>query len=311
MIKPRPLKKGDCIGLIAPASPTPEEKVTASKEKLEELGFQVKIGKSCYAKYGYLSGEDNLRASDLNLMFKDNDVDGIMCIRGGYGTPRILDKLDYTAIRNNPKIFIGYSDITAIHIALNQICKLVTFHGPMASTDMLVDFDNFTEKSLINCIASEEIVGPVKNPEGHRIETLIGGCTDGVLVGGNLSLIAATIGTPFEIDTRGKILFMEDIDEEPYSIDRMLTQLALAGKLDDALGFILGDWNNCKAKANEPSLTLTEVFDDLIVPLNKPTIFNVKAGHCKPMITLPLGLKVFLDADKGKIVYNNMCSGGF
>jgi len=303
MIKPKPLKKGDCIGLVAPASPTPEEKVIASKEKLEELGFRVKVGRSCCAKYGYLSGKDDLRASDLNLMFMDNYVNGIMCIRGGYGTPRILDKIDYAIIRNNPKVFIGYSDITAIHIALNQICKLVTFHGPMASTDMLKEFDEFTKESLINCITSEETIGSVKNPEGYKIETLVGGYTEGGLVGGNLSLIAATIGTPFEIDTRGKILFMEDIDEEPYSIDRMLTQLALAGKLDNALGFILGDWNNCTAKPNEPSLTLTEVFNDLIVPLNKPTVYNVKAGHCKPMITLALGLDVALDADKGEINY--------
>ncbi len=302
MIKPRPLKKGDCIGLVAPSSPTPEEKVVRSKETLEGLGFKVKIGQSCYGRYGYLSGSDDLRAEDLNMMFRDNNIDGIMCIRGGYGTPRILEQIDYDCIRNNPKVFIGYSDITAIHIALNQVCRLVTFHGPMASTDMIKNFDDFTRESLMNCIMYEDVVDAVTNPDGHIIETLVGGCVEGLLVGGNLSLIAATIGTPYEIDTRGKILFMEDIDEEPYSIDRMLTQLSLARKLDEASGFILGDWNNCKSKPNEPSLTLTEVFNDLLVPQNKPTLCNVRAGHCKPMITLQLGRKISIDGNQGKIM---------
>lgn len=303
MIMPELLKKGDCIGLIAPASPTPDDKVLRSKEKLEELGFKVKLGKSCYGRYGYLSGEDELRANDLNLMFKNKDVDGIMCIRGGYGTPRILDRIDYDSIRNNPKVFIGYSDITAIHIALNQLCSLITFHGPMASTDILEDFDEFTKESLIDCIVKGVSIKSIENPKDCEIQKLVGGYSKGQLVGGNLALIAATIGTPYEIDTRGKILFMEDVDEEPYSIDRMLTQLALAGKLEEASGLILGDWRNCKSKAKQSSLTLSEVFNDLIVPLNKPTVFNVKAGHCKPMITLPLGLEVCLDADHGKITY--------
>ncbi|WP_432663417.1 LD-carboxypeptidase [Wukongibacter baidiensis] len=302
MIKPKPLKKGDCIGLIAPASPTPEEKVVRSKELLEELGFKVKVGQSCYGRYGYLSGSDELRARDLNMMFGDKNIDGIMCIRGGYGTPRILEQIDYDCIRKNPKAFIGYSDITAIHIALNQVCRLVTFHGPMASTDMIKDFDDFTRESLMNSIMYEDAVEEVMNPDDHKIETLVGGCAEGVLVGGNLSLIAATIGTPYEIDTRGNILFIEDIDEEPYSIDRMLTQLSLARKLDEASGFILGDWNNCIARSYDPSLTLTEVINDLIVPLNKPTICNVRAGHCKPMVTLQLGRKLSIDGNRGKIM---------
>lgn len=303
MIMPKLLKKGDCIGIIAPASPTTDEKVLKSKEKMKELGFEVKLGESCYGKYGYLSGPDELRAKDLNSMFKSKDIKGIMCIRGGYGTPRILDKIDYEAIKNNPKVFIGYSDITAIHIALNQICNLITFHGPMASTDMLEDFDEFTKKSLFDCIVKGVSIKSIENPKDHKIEKLVGGCSEGQLVGGNLSLIAATMGTSYEIDTRGKILFMEDIDEEPYNIDRMLTQLALAGKLEEAAGFILGDWKNCNGKTEQPSLTLLEIFNDLIGPMNKPTIYNIRAGHCNPMITLPLGKKVLLDADKCEITY--------
>ncbi|WP_432408207.1 S66 peptidase family protein [Wukongibacter sp. M2B1] len=302
MIKSKTLKKGDCIGIVAPASPTPEEDVIRSKEALEKLGFEVKVGQSCYGRYGYLSGNDDLRAGDINRMFGDKNIDGIMCIRGGYGTPRILEKIDYSCIRKNPKVFIGYSDITAIHIALNQICRLITFHGPMASTDMIKDFDDFTRESLMDSIMYEDIVEEVKNPCGHEIQTLVKGCAEGLLVGGNLSLIAATIGTPYEIDTRGKILFIEDIDEEPYSIDRMLTQLSLSSKLDEASGFILGDWNNCIAKSYNPSLTLTEVLDDLIVPLNKPTICNIRAGHCKPMVTLQLGRKISIDGNRGKIM---------
>jgi len=297
VIKPKPLKKGDTIGVIGPSSPTPIERIEATIEEIQSLGFKVIMGESCYSAHGYLSGSDELRAKDVNEMFNNKNVDGIWCIRGGYGTPRILDKIDYNMIRLNPKVFIGYSDITALHIAINQKSELVTFHGPMASTELFHKIDDFTLECLNKNIMDNQALGLINNPKDIEIQTLVAGKCKGKLIGGNLSLVSGTIGTPYEVDTKGKILFLEDIDEEPYKIDRMLTQLKLSGKLDDAEGFIFGDWNNCVAEEPEKSLTLMEIFNELIVPLGKPTIYNLMAGHCKPMITLPFGVNARLDAD--------------
>ncbi len=298
MKKPAALKQGDTIGLIGTSSHIGNvEKAKMCEDKLNELGFNVAIGESCYGQYGYLSGPDDVRANDVNRMFEDKSIDGIFCIRGGYGASRILDKLDYDMVKHNPKVFAGYSDITALHIALNQICKLVTFHGPMASTDMIPEFDSFSRSSFLSAVTSTEPLGVLNNPPYEEIRSLVTGCASGVIVGGNLSLVAATMGTKYEIDTKDKLLFLEDIDEEPYRVDRMLSQLRLAGKLKDCRGIILGDWNNCTPKNYNPSLSLMEVFEDIIIPAGKPTIYNFKAGHCSPKITVPFGVKVVLNAN--------------
>lgn len=303
LIKPRTLKYGDAIGVIAPSGPCYEdERIELGKKTLEGMGFKVKMGKSCYERYGYLAGKDEIRAHDLNSMFSDKDVDGIICLRGGYGTPKILERIDYEIIKKNPKVFVGFSDITAIHIAINQICDLVTFHGPMVTSNMVEKFDEFTRNYLLDFILGKEDFRSLNNPKGEEIRCFYDGQTEGELVGGNLSLICATIGTPYEIDTKGKILFMEEVNEEPYKVDRMLTQLYLSGKLQDANGIILGDWNDCIPEIPERSLTLTQVFDDIIKPLKKPTIYNFKAGHCRPMVTLPMGVNVAMDASKGEII---------
>ncbi|MCF6459474.1 S66 peptidase family protein [Clostridium sp. Cult3] len=303
MIKPKALKFGDTIGVVAPASPTLEENVEKAHKKLKDLGFKVKMGKSCYEKYGYLAGTDSLRAEDINHMFRDEEVDGIICLRGGYGTPRILELLDYDLIKKHPKVFIGYSDITALHIAITRFSRLITFHGPMVASDMLGDFNQFSKKSLFNFIMEGEYLRNIKNPPGEELKTMNPGIAEGSIIGGNLSLIADTLGTPYEIDLKGKILFIEEVGEEPYQIDRMLTQLRLAGKLKEAEGIILGDFNNCVAKSSEydDSLTLEQVLEDIIKPMNKPTLFNLKAGHCEPVITLPFGARARLDGHKGEL----------
>lgn len=302
MIKARALKFGDTLGLIGPASFASQDKVARSIRILREMGFEVKEGKSLYERYGYLSGKDEIRANDINSMFGDKEVDGIMCLRGGYGSPRILDLIDYELIKNNPKVFVGYSDITALHIVFNQICKLVTFHGPMASSDMIGSFQAFSEDSLLRAIMDKEAIGRIENPENEDIVKINGGIVEGRLIGGNLSLIADTIGTPYEIDSKGKILFIEEINEEPYKIDRMLNQLRLAGKLEDAAGIILGDFNKCQPKGHyEDSLSLEEVFEDYIKVLNKPSIYNLQSGHCNPIITLAMGVRVRLDGNKGQV----------
>lgn len=301
MIKPQALKLGDMVGIIAPSSPTSNENVKAAEDKLIEMGFKVKLGKSPYERYGYLSGTDSTRANDINEMFKDEEIKAIICVRGGYGTPRILDLLDYDVIKNNPKIFVGYSDITALHIAFTQKCNLVTYHGPMLSSDMIKDFSEFSKDKLFKTLMDPEPLGKISNPQGEEIVTINGGIAEGTIIGGNLSLIVATIGTPYEIDVKGKLLFIEEIGEEPYKIDRMLNQLRLSGKLEDASGIILGDFNNCESGKHEENLTLSQVIDDHIKPLKKPTIYNLQAGHCNPMVTLPLGVMARLDADKGEL----------
>lgn len=301
MIKPKALKFGDTVGIIAPASPTTDEKVKRAQEKLTEMGFKVKMGKSPYERYGYLSGSDDIRAEDVNSMFRDKEIDGIICIRGGYGTPRILDLIDYEMIKENPKVFVGYSDITALHIAFNQKANLVTYHGPMAASDMIGNFSDFSRDNLYRAIMNNEPMGKISNPEGEEIVTINGGIAEGTIIGGNLSLIVDTIGTPFEIDVKGKILFIEEIGEEPYNIDRMLNQLRLSGKLHEASGIILGDFNNCEAGKHDENLTLEQVINDHIKPIGKPTIYNLQAGHCEPMVTLPFGVRARLDADKKEL----------
>ena len=227
MIKPKKLEIGDTIGIVAPASPADKDEIEKAYKKLTKMGFKVIVGKNCCDKNGYLAGEDEVRAENLISMFSNKDVDGIICLRGGYGTPRILDLLDYELIKNNPKVFIGYSDITALHIAFNQFSDLVTFHGPMAASDIAKDFSNFSRDSLLNSVSNEEFNTLIKNAT-EEIVTINDGIAEGQIIGGNLTLITGTIGTDYEIDTKGKILFIEEIDEVPYKIDGMLNQLRLS-----------------------------------------------------------------------------------
>lgn len=307
MIRPKGLKFGDTIGIIAPASPGGKEKVQEVYDKIIQLGFKIKMGRSCYEKYGYLSGKDNIRANDINTMFRDKDVDGIICLRGGYGSPRILDLIDYSAVKNNPKIFVGYSDITALHIAFNQMAELVTYHGPMAGSDMVEGFEDFSRDSLFNMIMKKGSCHKIENPLGKDIITINPGIGEGPIIGGNLSLIVDTIGTPYEIDVRDKILFIEEIGEDPYKIDRMFNQLRLSGKLGEANGIILGDFNNCGPKDPKNSLSLEEVINDQIKPIGKPTIYNLQSGHCNPMITIAFGVKAKLDGDKKELIIMENC----
>jgi muramoyltetrapeptide carboxypeptidase len=296
------LKLGDTIGIIAPSSPTSEENIKKAYDKLVEMGFKVKMGKSPYGRYGHLSGSDAIRAEDINHMFMDKEVDGIICMRGGYGTPRILELIDYDAIKNNPKVFVGYSDITALHITFTQIAGLVTYHGPMVSSDMIDNFSEFSKDSLFRAIMNSEAMGIISNPPGEEIITINGGIAKGTIIGGNLSLITGTMGTPYEIDVKGKILFIEEVGEEPYCIDGMLNQLRLSGKLGEAEAIILGDFKDCEPKKPDESLSLEQVIEDHIRPAGRPTIANLKAGHCNPMVTLPFGLKAKLDADKKELI---------
>lgn len=301
MIRPKPLQKGDKVAIIAPASPSDKNLIDKCIASLNELGLKVVIGESCLSEHGFLSGTDDIRANDINCMFADKNIKGIFALRGGYGCARLLDLIDFKLIKKNPKIFIGYSDITALHIAINQKSKLITYHGPMISTELIKGLDEYSAEYYKKFIFEHEKIEELLNPEGNSLEIINNGIASGELIGGNLSLICSSLGTKYEINTKNKILFLEEVDEVPYKVDRMLTHLKQSGKLKEANGIILGAFTNCIAPNNKKSLSLQEVFNEIILPLKKPTISNLACGHCLPTLTLPLGEKVLLDANNKKI----------
>jgi len=301
MIRPKPLQKGDKVAIIAPASPSDKNLIDKCIASLNELGLKVVIGESCLSEHGFLSGTDDIRANDINCMFADKNIKGIFALRGGYGCARLLDLIDFKLIKKNPKIFIGYSDITALHIAINQKSKLITYHGPMISTELIKGLDEYSADYYKKFIFEHEKIEELLNPEGNSLEIINNGIASGELIGGNLSLICSSLGTKYEINTKNKILFLEEVDEVPYKVDRMLTHLKQSGKLKESNGIILGAFTNCISPNNKKSLSLQEVFNEIILPLKKPTISNLACGHCLPTLTLPLGEKVLLDANNKKI----------
>jgi len=295
LVKPQRLQKGDTIGIIAPASPPNQENLQRSFAFLEELGLKIKLGQHVSEQYGYLAGNDEDRLADLHRMFNDHEVKAVICAGGGYGTGRIASQIDYSLIKNNPKIFWGYSDITFLHTAIRQKTGLVTFHGPMLASDIGKEDVDPLSKECFNQLFEPVLIQ--YTTEISPLEVLLKGKVKGAITGGNLTLLASTIGTSFEVDTKGKLLLIEDINEEPRSIDRMLNQLHMAGKLNDAAGFIIGDFNNCIPE-RELSLSLDEVIDHYVHLVNKPAIKGFKIGHCSPHISIPLGVNAELDTEK-------------
>lgn len=294
-MKPKALKKGDTIGLIAPSSPVGEKKAQNCIDWVKSMGYGVKWGQSIFGGRGYLSGSDELRVNDINMMFSDEEVDAIFCIRGGYGTMRLLDNIDYEMIRKNPKIFIGFSDITALHTAFFQNSDLITFHGPMVAGYAKKDLDPLSRDYLDRALMRAEPLGDIINPSEFSIKAYNGGNASGQVVGGNLSLLSDTMGTPYEIDTKDKILLIEEVDERPYKIDRMLLHLKLGGKFKDAAGIVIGDWADCEPEEGKESLTIDEIIEDIVVPCGKPVLSGYKIGHCTPNITIPIGAEAYID----------------
>jgi muramoyltetrapeptide carboxypeptidase len=235
-------------------------------------------------------------------MFSDKSIDGVLCIKGGYGAQRILDLIDFDMIRQNPKVFVGYSDVTALHTAINRLCGFITYHAPMAATELYdaKKLDDYTIKSYINNIFTD-VKPSLANARGCELKTLCGGVAEGELTGGNLSLLASSLGTPYELDAKGKLLFIEDVDEEPYRLDRMLNQLRLAGKFNDCAGIIFGAFTDCLAEEPEKSLTISDLLNELIRPAGKPAVYDFCCGHRLPTLTLPLGAAVRFDAYKREI----------
>lgn len=275
------------------------------RTRLKDLGFNTVLGQNALKLRGYLAGSDQERAQDINSMFADPRIDGIICIQGGYGTPRLLPYLDYDLIAKNPKVFVGYSDITGLHCALGKLSKLVTFHGPMAGYDMSKEW-SYTRDWFLKAVCQKEALGELVNPqEGPPLMTLVPGEVTAPLVGGNLSLLISTLGTPYELDCQGKILLIEDVGEITYRFDRMLAQLKLAGKLDDALGFIIADCVDCgPGTGKRLMLSLEEVLKDYLEPLGKPALYGLAAGHGTHRLTLPLGLPLTLKAGAQKVIFS-------
>lgn len=294
-IRPQRLQKGDTIGIIAPSSPPNQESLERSLAFLEQLGLKWRFGKNVKNMYGYLAGTDEERMEDLHDMFADPAIKGIICAGGGYGSARYTDKIDLQLMQENPKIFWGFSDITFLHTAMGLYSNLVTFHGPMLAS--CVGKESFHE---LSAKMFQQLFEPMELHYTEAIaplEVVTGGVAQGELVGGNLSLLANGIGTKFEVDTKGKLLFIEDIGEEPYRVDGLLNQLRMAGKLDDAVGIVVGDFADAAPKKRDVSLTLDEVFDHYLGSLGKPVVKGFKIGHCQPHFAIPLGVGAKLDAD--------------
>lgn len=309
-IKPKHLKAGDKIGLISPGGFITEDELKESISNIENLGFEVVPGKNVLEKFGYFAGTDEQRASDLNEMFLNKKVNAIVCTRGGYGCSRILPLLNYDAIKSNPKILIGYSDVTALFYGIFSETGLITFHGPVATST----FNDFSVNNFKNVLMSQQknltLFNPTKmidgnseieNKNSNQIKIIRSGNASGVLIGGNLSIVVSLIGTPYDIDYTDKIVFLEEVGEEPYRIDRMLTQMIQSKKFDKAAGIALGVFSKCEAKPNQSGITnsfsLMEVLGERLYPLGIPIIYGMSFGHIIDKFTLPFGINAKLDVD--------------
>ena len=308
-VRPARLAPGDMVGIVSPASLTFEGSwVDIAREQLEAIGFRVKLGEHARTKHGYFAGTDAERAADVVAMFADPEVRGIFALRGGWGTPRLLPLLDYDLIRAHPKVLIGFSDLTAMLNAIHQRTGLVTFHGPNAGTNLRP----YTLEHLRRALLAAEPLGTLANPpkeedelvpRAYRTLTLRGGRARGRLVGGNLTLVAALMGTPWEIDTRGAILLLEDVEEELYRVDRMLTQLAQGDKLRPLAGVVFGYCTDCPI-GEGPSFSLEELLHEHLGGLGVPALSGLAFGHVQKMLTLPIGLEATLDADAGTLHFD-------
>jgi len=307
VVKPKRLRPGMTVGLVTPASNVPEDQdLHAAMDLVRSLGFLVKPSLNLFSRTQYLAGTDKERADDLNAMFADPDIDAIFCVRGGYGSGRLLRYLDYDMIAANPKVIMGYSDITALLNAIYLRTGLVTFHGPIAGGN----FSDYTysqyKKVLIEPASSTRIGEPPEfetSPgvveRDNRLTSIVSGVAEGHLIGGNLSLMVTLLGTPFEPNFAGAILFLEDVSEPPYSVDRMLTHLWMAGKLEQVAGIVLGKFSDDGYDSN--TFSMEEVLRGRFEPLGIPALRGAMIGHTEDKAVVPLGIRARLDVDAGSL----------
>lgn len=311
LTKPRRLKKGDTVGIIAPSSnPFEEGHIEFTKKYLSDLQLNFKLGKYVFASHSDFAGTDEQRLDDFHVMWSDDQVDAIFALRGGNGCARLLPKLDFDLIARKPKIFIGYSDITGLLIPIHQKTGLITFHGPTAGSFFEAEY---TYEYFRKALMSKKAIGVVEDPPEDEWKPkypptrliISPGFAVGRLTGGSLTLIRQLMGTPFEINTEGKLLFIEDVGEEPFSIDSMLCQLLLAGKLQKCAGIIFGESVDCKpGNSRRKQVTLNysveRVLRDRLSSLGIPVVYGFRFGHGIEKFTLPLGITASLDAEHGR-----------
>jgi len=306
VIKPKRLKKGDLVGLINPAGATfHPDRAEIARETMAALGLRARFGAHLLDRYGYLAGRDEDRAADINDFFADPEMRAVLALRGGWGCNRLLPLLDYELIRKNPKIVMGMSDITGLLLGIYANTGLVTFHGPTGNsswnefttdhaTRVLFDGEALT---MHNLVGTDDRLVQIEN----RVLTITSGTARGRLVGGNLTVLTALMGSGYLPDFEGCILFLEDVREEVYRVDRMLTQLSLAGVLGQIAGFVFGRCTDCEPSSRYGSLTLQEVLADHIAPLGIPAWYGSMIGHIADKFTIPLGVQAEIDADQGTI----------
>ncbi|WP_229452234.1 S66 peptidase family protein [Massilia niastensis] len=303
LIKPPRLRQGDVVGLIAPGGYTTDRAIEKAVRNIEALGFRVRTGAYLRAVYGNYGGSVQQRLADLHAMFADPEVKAIWPIRGGSGCISLLAHLDYELIRRNPKVLLGYSDITALHLAMYKKVGLVTFHGPVASSTMS-DYSRehmmavLTEpQSSYTIPMSPDNAKRALSEPHYGIRTVTSGVATGPLMGGNLSLVSALAGTPYAADIHGSILFLEEVNEAPYRIDRWMTQLDLASGFSKAAAVMVGICDNCGPEHEEISLTLDQTLDLHLKPLTIPTVTGYSIGHIRNQFTLPMGIRATLDTE--------------
>jgi muramoyltetrapeptide carboxypeptidase len=308
LIKPKRLAKGDTIAVIAPASGLSNEDFDKALKNLADLGFKTIAGKHARNRTGFLAGTDKERLEDLHWAFSAKEIDAVWCVRGGYGISRLLPDVDYDLIKRNPKIFIGYSDVTALHLAISQNCNLVTFHGPVAASN----FSDYTKKHAVNALMNPSAPYKVElSPDNvakesnlFKTEVITKGKCRGRLVGGNLSLLSALAGTPFRLkNPKGKILFIEDVGEQPYRIDRMLTQLRQSVELRQFAGIALGVFEDCNPRDAATSQSLMDVLKDRLGDLKIPVVYGLSFGHIRDQFTLPVGIEAEFDTANATMTF--------
>lgn len=303
IVKPKRLIEGQTIGVIAPASPSRNSTdIDVSLLKLQELGFKIKVGKHLYDRHGFYAGLDEHRAADVNAMFADDAVDGIICLRSGQGSARLLPFLDYDMIRQHPKVIIGFSDLTALLNVIHVKTGMITFHGPEAEDQIISKPYSLTEFKKVVMSDQPNVGIGVPIPQANKnnnqqLRKLVSGKASGRLIGGNLEMLSTLIGTPFEPEFRGKLLVLEDVGGNTYDADRYLNHLWLAGKLQEVAGVIFGVFSNYK----EPGFTLYEVLTERFMNLKIPAIYGLMIGHMDEQTTIPLGCLAELDADAGTL----------
>lgn len=309
LIKPERLQAGDVVGVISPASPPPDPNaIDRSIAALEKLGFKPRLAPHARQRHGFLAGSDADRAADLMEMFRDTAVKAIFCIRGGYGTARLLPMLDYDVIRKHAKILVGFSDATTLHCALLIHANLISFHGPMLNSGLAgSDTPPFVVQSLLRAITQPTPTGSLCQGYGKEtLEVVRGGIAEGALIGGNLTVLCTTLGTRYQPDFKAKILLLEEVDEKPYRVDRNLTHLRNAGVLGQVAGVAVGINHNCTdpkaGTATEYRQTVMDVLRERLDPLGVPVVTGLPFGHVPWNATFPLGVSARLDGENADLV---------